>query len=418
VIVGAGPAGSALAARLAGDGQSVLLVDRETFPRSKPCGECMNPGAVAALDRAGLLDAVRATDPIPLRGWSLRSAGGRGVWAPFPEGVTGYGVDRSSLDRALVREAVRRGARLEEGIHVREVVAQTEGGFAEARGTRPDGRPVRLRGRLLVGADGLRSAVAHGIDAVRRPARLRKASLSWRIRGRGPPADRGHLLLGGQWTVGLAPVPAAPGVAGAGGGTGPTPPDAVPHWNATLVVESSKGGAGLRREGWARLLDGIRRIADAAGTGWTEGPEPVDGPWASGPFDRPTRSAGAGRILLVGDAAGYYDPLTGQGMFRALRSAELAAGIVEEARDGTRSPTLALPDLGRYDRLLLRAFAPGRGLQRVIEGVLARSFLREPVFFLFERRPGPARLLIRVLGDLGLGPPTRTSEGGRDAYGG
>src|SRR5207302_1243084 len=75
VIVGGGPAGSAMARLLAQRGRSVTVVDRAAFPRAKPCGECLNPGAVAALERLGLLGSVLALGPARLDGWRVESGG-------------------------------------------------------------------------------------------------------------------------------------------------------------------------------------------------------------------------------------------------------------------------------------------------------------------------------------------------------
>ena len=71
VVVGGGPAGSAIAARLARHGHTVLLLDREHFPRAKPCGECLSPAAVGALDALGALEAVYAAGPARLAGWRI-----------------------------------------------------------------------------------------------------------------------------------------------------------------------------------------------------------------------------------------------------------------------------------------------------------------------------------------------------------
>ncbi|HKP75126.1 MAG TPA: FAD-dependent oxidoreductase, partial [Longimicrobiaceae bacterium] len=76
VVVGAGPAGSATAARLAQAGHDVLLLDRAVFPRRKPCAECVNPAGVQALRRLGAWDAVSAAGHAPLHGWHIAAVGG------------------------------------------------------------------------------------------------------------------------------------------------------------------------------------------------------------------------------------------------------------------------------------------------------------------------------------------------------
>src|SRR6185503_2280361 len=103
------------------------------------------------------------------------------------------------------------------------------------------------------------------------------------------------------------------------------------RWNATVVVDADREGRAVAGDP-ARFA--LERIAETLGGSWRG--RRVDGPWASGPFDWPTRRTVADGVVLVGDAAGYYDPLTGQGIYRALRSAELAARAIDSALRGGR----------------------------------------------------------------------------------
>lgn len=404
VVVGGGPAGSALAAELGLLGRDVLIVDRAAFPRDKPCGECLSPGGVRVLARLGLHEAVEGTCPVRLRGWSLVTTGGRSAWAAFPPAAPGWGIERGTLDAALLAEARRRGARVIEGVHVRRVTPGNEVEPAGAMATGPGGETIPIVASLLVGADGLRSVVAREIGAVRRRPRLRKVSLTWRVRGKGPARDRGHLLLGGHVTVGLAPVP--------GGGR------EHDRWNATLVVRSGHFGSELGGRGWELVAEALPTLTGP----WEVGPRPCAGPWASGPFDWPVRRVRMGRVLLVGDAAGYYDPLTGQGMYRALRGGEMAARFIDAALpkgrggspDGGRATRIRRELLDAYPRAVRRAFAVGGGVQRLIEGVLSRPSLREPALGLLGRSPRASSLLAWTVGDLraGIGPG---SHGSADA---
>src|SRR5215210_5738245 len=92
VVVGAGPAGSATAARLASAGHDVLLLDRAGFPRRKPCAECVNPAGVQALRRLGAWDAVAAAAHARLDGWRIAALGGGGFEGRFPHAVRGIAI--------------------------------------------------------------------------------------------------------------------------------------------------------------------------------------------------------------------------------------------------------------------------------------------------------------------------------------
>jgi menaquinone-9 beta-reductase len=134
---------------------------------------------------------------------------------------------------------------------------------------------------------------------------------------------------------------------------------------------------------------------------WTSPPTIEGGPWASGPFDWPSARSGCGRVLFVGDAAGYYDPLTGQGIFRALRSAELASGRVDQVLRGGQSVAQAVEEHGAS---LRRAFGPGRTVQRLVEAVISSELPRD-VALRHLARGNRLDALIRVTGDAA---PVRT----------
>jgi flavin-dependent dehydrogenase len=374
LVVGGGPAGSAAAALLADAGWSVTVLERAVLPRPKPCGECLNPGAVAALARIGMLDAVLALAPAVIHGWELRS-GDRRVGGSFPEGAGhGLGVARSRLDAALLEEARLRGASVEEGVIVRRVGDPTPAGRSLETRER-DGRVGTRSARVIVGADGLRSVTARAIRAHRRAPKLRKLSLTTRVRGRMEVSGRGLISISDDGTVGLAPVDASETL-----------------WNMTVVVDAERSGRAVAGAPLAFMLETAAR----SGWRWLEGPDLVEGPWASGPFDWPTRVVAADALLLVGDAAGYYDPLTGQGIHQAVHSAELAAEAIDS---GLRRGRVSGADLRVYARRSLAAFAPGRAVQRVIEQVVSRAALRMKVLPRLAARPSAFDALLAVTGD-------------------
>ena len=372
LVVGGGPAGSITAGLLARRGRNVLLVDRALFPRPKACGECLNPGAVGALRRLGLLETVLALRPARLGGWVIRSSGGERALARFgPEAEWGLSLRRLDLDTALLGAARQRGAAVLTGVRV-EGVASPAGGRVEVLARESGGGDLRTwRPRLVVGADGMRSVVARSIGSVRRRPRLRKVSLTCHVRTSPGAVDHGTLMLSDGGTVGLAPLD----------GSGEL-------WNVTVVVDPARFGRALAAD---RMAVFRARLA-TAGARWA-GADVVDGPWASGPFDWPCRSTVGPGVLLVGDAAGYYDPLTGQGIYRALRSAEWAAEAAD-AHLADRPGALAA-----Y-RARMKAFVPGRRLQHGVERVVSRRWLRERAIGLLSRKATVANRLVRVTGDV------------------
>ncbi|HSU17804.1 NAD(P)/FAD-dependent oxidoreductase [Longimicrobium sp.] len=370
VVVGGGPAGSATAAWLASAGHDVLVLDRARFPRRKPCAECVNPAGVAALRRLGAWDAVRAAGPARLDGWRIGALGGRSFDGCFPGAVHGVGIPREVLDDILLRHAESRGAEARTGLRVTGLLRDAHGRVTGVR-AHGDGGEWEIAARLVVGADGLRSVVLRRLGLLARRPKLRKLALTAHVAGFDGAPARGEVHVSGRGAcLGIAPV---------GGGLA----------NVTVVVpeERSKEVAGdpggyfdaaLVRYGFPQL----RRVDEVI---------------ATGPFDCPIRSAVADGALLVGDAAGYYDPFTGQGIYRALRGGELAADAAHAAlRAGDTSASALAP----YERARRAAFGPGERMQRIVEAFVSRPRLLGAVARRFTARPALADAVIRVTGDV------------------
>jgi menaquinone-9 beta-reductase len=370
LIVGAGPAGSALAIRLARLGHDVLVLDRETFPRPKPCGECLSPAAVRELDRLGVLPRLLDLPHQLLAGWRIAAPSGACFDGDFPPGTHGIAVRRSLLDAMLLEEARRAGAEVRSGCRVADLTFH--GTRATGVLTARDAGEEAIPARLTVGADGLRSVVMRRLGLGRRPPRLRKVALTAHARSGAGQGDRGELHLLPDGCIGVAEVGA--GMA-----------------NITVVVSAAAASKSLAGD-----PDGFFDRA-VAGHPQLQGWQRIDEVLVTGPFDWPTRTAVARGALLVGDAAGYYDPFTGQGVYRALRGAALAARHVHAALAGHRTEEEALR---AYDRDRRRAFVPGERLQHAIEAVVSRTPLIEGAARLLGMAPPMADTLVGVAADL------------------
>lgn len=384
IVVGGGPAGSATAALLARAGRDVLLLDREVFPRDKACAEYLSPATADVLGRLGALSAVerlRPERPVGMRLIVGQRGGQRGgALVRYPDGDTirrALCLPRRDLDAALLAHAGQCGASVLEGHQVTAVEAGPDGSTVTARPIdAPPGQTRAFSARVVIGADGARSAAARYLGVARRAVWPRRVGLIARYEGAAAASrlcEQGEMHAGRGVYCGLAPLP---------GG----------RVNAGMVLESHAvahaGGAeaafaqGLRQlPGAAESLAGGRQI------GRLRGAAPL--------AHRVARPCGAG-FLLVGDAAGFLDPFTGEGVFRALRGAELAAEVLLEA---LHLPTLTGECLSHYAALRRAEFTTKEALCYLIQGFLAWPPLLAYVLRRLERRPRPGAVLGAVLGD-------------------
>jgi flavin-dependent dehydrogenase len=322
LIVGAGPAGAVAGLVLARAGVRVRLVDRASFPRDKLCGDTVNPGTLARLERLGVAGEVVARG-LRVDGMVVTGEGGVAVEGRYPAGVHGRAIVRRELDWLLVQAAIAAGCEFETGINVRGAVGAGSKAGGVVHGVRVSARDgeAQIDAPITIAADGRRSTIAFGLGFARHPARPRRWAIGayydnfpHRVGGvSDPAAERGALgemhVRRGRY-IGIAPIP--------GGLT-----------NVCLVRPSRPGDAELRDPAalLARELQRDPLLRDrAAGARLASAPV-VLGPLAVD-VDRDRAIDG---LLVAGDAAGFIDPMTGDGLRFAVRGGELAAAAALRA---------------------------------------------------------------------------------------
>lgn len=282
IVVGAGPAGSVSAAHLAQAGRRVLLLDRARFPRDKVCGDCLNPAVWPVAERLGLAARLRALPHVVVSGVSYRGIGGTTVTVTLPPAERGeVVVRRRDLDALLVERAREFGADFRDGLAVTklreggEVVTDAGSFFAP----------------ILVAADGRNSTVARLAGLLPPSPRERVA-----IQCHGPrPADHGDEVRMLFYEGGY-------------GGTAAITADEI---NICLVA-SPEDVASIRYRA-------ARHFTLPEATEWR----------TIAPLARPdARSVARDGVFLVGDAARVVEPFTGEGIYYAMRSGELAAAAI------------------------------------------------------------------------------------------
>ena len=379
VVVGAGPAGSSAAILLAERGWSVTLLDKAAFPRPKICGEYLSPEAARILDGLGVLKAIDQAGAQPLRGMKIVAPNGTtldglyptsGRWRGYRDHALAFpreALDRILVDRAKglpidVRERHRVTGLLREAGAVTGVVAQDE-----------DGRELEIPARLVVGTDGRASVVASSLGLMR-PHRLRRMALIQHVSGLDGIEDRGEIYVDPPDYAILNPV--APGLV-----------------NLGLVVPLGHARPFARRLDTffhARLRQ-LRHLEPRLRGMKVEGRLMAMGPlayWVGEP-----QAAG---VMLAGDAAGFYDPFTGEGLYTALRSAEL---LTETAHAALGRGDLSAGALALYAARRRAELSAKSRVTQAIQFLIARRGLSNLAARVLASRPALLGALMGVIGD-------------------
>jgi geranylgeranyl reductase family protein len=376
IVVGAGPGGSATGHGLSAHGLDVLLLDRAEFPRDKTCGDGLTPRALRALDRMGLLSTV-SRHGCPVEGYEVVAPRGHSTRAPIAARPGALVIPRKTLDHLLLRQATASGARFEGGVTVERVAPTSAGVVAHAS----DGRA--FHGRVAVIATGAATGVLKRSGILRRQPRAmlaarayfddlpRDVARSFQLRFDGAP------IPGYGWIFPVARRTANVGVAFVPGRRVGTATEALGRFTQRL----------------APVLSGSRRVG------------PVKGyPIRTDFLRAPTLGE---RTLLVGEAAGLVNPLTGEGIDYALESGLLAAGHLARLFE---TGDLSAERLGEYDALLHARFDKLFRFGEWIRDWYGKAWILNVLVAMANRRPELRQLLTNiVLGEReprGYGPAT------------
>jgi geranylgeranyl reductase family protein len=379
LVIGGGPAGATTAILLAQHGHDVVLLDKARFPRAKACAEYVNPAAAAILGRIGIHSRAMKAGAVPIDGMTVITPRETRFTLDYASGTPypALGLSREQFDWLLITRAREAGVDVREDCPVREVAREPDGGLRVR--AMESGRERTLRPRLLIGADGRYSVVARGLGLSRGVRWPRRIGLAAHYRDFPLVDGFGEMHVTPHGYCGIAPQEEG-------------------RVNVAMVLDLARFRArsGDRQpvaECFERLLASFPGLTERAGRAERVSPVRGVGPLAH----RVTRVAGDG-FLLVGDAAGFFDPFTGEGIYDALRGGELAAATASEA---LREGNVSAARLASYRQARRDAFAAKRHA-----AWLMQLFLRYPSLLSYSagrisRRPRVAAVMSGALGGYG-----------------
>jgi menaquinone-9 beta-reductase len=289
-IVGGGPAGSSCAAFCAMAGLQSLVIDREKFPREKVCGDCLNPSCWPVLERLALVERVRDLPHSKLCSVAFIAIDGREVTVDLPSGADcEISMKRSLFDDILLKRACELGANVHEQTTVTGLSRNDDWKIETVSGQ-------TFHARILIGADGRNSTVAHLCNLLPRPARERVA-----LQAHIPlPRDFGNRIVLQFLREGYS-------------GQAPVNENQL---NLCLV-------------GTPPTISKLRRWAER------QFQLPADQGWRTiTPLTRSSVPSAHENLFFIGDAARVVEPFTGEGIYYALSSGELAANAIAKILRG------------------------------------------------------------------------------------
>lgn len=376
LVVGAGPAGSASAAWAARAGIDTLLVDAETFPRDKPCGDGLTPRAIAELDALGLAGWLEGR----ARNRGLRAAGfGQLLYLPWPGGnLPDYGgaAPRLELDHAIRQVALDAGAQPLDGTRAVDVERDSAGRVVSVTVKTSTGVQTIACRRLVV-ADGARSQLgralgrewhrdtAYGV-AARGYIKSGRSDDEWISSHLELRDDADRILSGYGWIF-----PLGDGEVNIGVGTLATakrPADINLRSLLNYYADTQRDDWELQddvRAPWSALLPMGGAVSGVAGTNW----------------------------LLVGDAAGCVNPLNGEGIDYGLETGHLAAQVMS-----SRGPSYDLATI--WPGLLRERYGEAFSIARRLAGLITVPGLLASLGPVGMRSTFLMTIALRVMGNL------------------
>ena len=377
IIIGGGPAGTSAALLLAKKGYQVALLEQARFPRDKVCGEFISPAADAIFSELGVLEAIESLDPLRLKGVVVSAYEQSVFQADYPPAseagsqMTSLSVERMVLDHLMLDRVRQSPVEVKEGFKVTDFLFDN-GQVCGVSGRDESKTKFQLKARVVVDAGGRNSISLRRLNLKSDSGRNGKIAFAAHWEGVRLPANYCYMHISRPGYTGIAPT-----------GEG--------RVNVVLVADRKCPSATGVDAFYLQTVLGnsLRREMLCGG-------EPVEKVRTVDSLSYSVRPPQCGGLLLVGDATGFVDPFTGEGIYLSLRSSQLAARMIVRALDAS---DFSADWLANYDRIRRQEFYKKILLSKILQRLIYTPPLCTRVVKTLAKRRELAALLVGVIGD-------------------
>ncbi|MDG1929036.1 MAG: NAD(P)/FAD-dependent oxidoreductase [Nitrospinaceae bacterium] len=378
IVIGGGPAGCSAAIGLSRLGYNVVLCDQAKFPRDKVCGEFISPAADPILDRLGMLSRIETLNPKRLKGVSISSFEGKefSIDYPFQPGLaerpTSLSVSRYELDSLFVEEAKRAGVEVREQYKVTEFLFEDDCVIG-IRGWDGNKTSFSIHAPLVIDAGGRNALSLKKFQLKEEPVGGVKIAMAAHWEGAQIADDYCYMHVSDPGYTGISNVGSDRAnvvlVVDRDSMNGENPD----KFYLDTVMKNSQRYKILRN---AKCLESVRTVESLAFS---------------------VKSLPCGGLLMVGDAMGFIDPFTGEGIYLSLRSSEIA---VEVAVKALETFNFSRDALNIYEVRRKKEFDKKFLLSRILQKLICNQFFCNQVVRALKGDRGLAETLVGVIGDL------------------
>jgi len=376
IIVGGGPAGASAALFLEKMGYHIVLLDQARFPRDKICGEFISPAADAILSELGVLDAIEALNPTRLRGIALSAYESSWLQVDYPSSadgatMTSLSVERSTLDNLMLDKVRNSRIELMEGFKVVDLLFEN-GRVCGVIGHDETKTEININAKIVVDAGGRNSVSLRRLKLRQDSSGQGKIALAAHWEGAKLPRNYCYMHISQPGYTGIAPV-------------------GDNRANVVLVLEKACL-TGEKVDNLFRrivLKNKLRREILGAG-------KPAERARVIDSLAYSVKTPQCGGLLLVGDATGFIDPFTGEGIYLSLRSSQLASGVIKSAFDRS---DFSKDRLEVYDWIRKKEFKKKIILSKILQRLIYSPSLCVRVVETLANQEELSSMLVGVIGD-------------------